>query len=165
MPLAIRVDAAAGLAAESYTLTAVASGITVTAADAAGASHALRSLAQQTAFDKGQLRPLSVTDGPRYGFRGLHIDLARNFHSKTELLKLIEAMAAYKFNKLHLHLAEDEAWRLEIKALPELTEIGSKRCHDPEENTCLQPQLGAGPRTPPSSGSRLGAPIRQSATS
>src|SRR3546814_12822552 len=54
-------------------------------------------------------------------------------------------MAAYKLNKLHLHLAEDEGWRIEIPALPELAEIGSKRCHDPSETTCLLPQLGAGP--------------------
>src|SRR3546814_1080450 len=54
-------------------------------------------------------------------------------------------MAAYKLNKLHLHLAEDEGWRIEIPALPELAEIGSKRCHDPSEATCLLPQLGAGP--------------------
>ncbi|AQR73405.1 family 20 glycosylhydrolase [Sphingomonas sp. LM7] len=143
--LDIRVDPKAGVAAEGYRLSASSSGITIVSADAAGASHALHSLAQQALFDKGLLRPLSVEDAPRYGFRGLHIDLARNFHSKAEVLKLIDAMAAYKFNKLHLHLADDEGWRLEIKALPELTEIGSKRCHDPAEQTCLLPQLGAGP--------------------
>src|SRR3546814_2023758 len=54
-------------------------------------------------------------------------------------------MAAYKLNNLHPHLAEDEGWRIEIPALPELAEIGSKRCHDPSEATCLLPQLGAGP--------------------
>src|SRR3546814_11267081 len=54
-------------------------------------------------------------------------------------------MAAYKPNKLHLHLADDEGWRIEIPALPELAAIGSKRCHEPSERTCLLPQLGAGP--------------------
>jgi hexosaminidase len=143
--LDLRVDPKAGLSAEGYRLTANDGSIRIAAADAAGASHALHSLAQQALADKGMLRPLSVEDAPRYRFRGLHIDLARNFHSKAEVLKLIDAMAAYKFNKLHLHLADDEGWRLEIKALPELTEIGSKRCHDPAEKTCLLPQLGAGP--------------------
>lgn len=145
VPLDIRIDKAAGLAAEAYRLSAAGGKIAVVAADAAGASNALRSLAQQAAFDKGLLRPVSIEDAPRYPFRGLHVDLARNFHSKAELLKLVEAMAAYKFNKLHLHLADDEGWRLEIKALPELTEVGAKRCHDPKEQTCLLPQLGAGP--------------------
>lgn len=130
---------------QGYNLTAENGAITIDALDTAGASYALRALAQQAAFDKGLLRPLKIWDAPRYIFRGLHLDLARNFHSKAEILKLIDAMALYRFNKLHLHLADDEGWRLEIKALPELTEVGSKRCHDPEENRCLLPQLGAGP--------------------
>lgn len=145
LPLTIRIDPAAAPKAESYILDAKASGIRVTAHDAAGASHALRSLAQQAAFGKGKLAPLRVEDAPEYGFRGLHIDLGRNFHSRDEILKLVEAMAMYRLNKLHLHLADDEGWRIEIPALPELAEIGSKRCHDPSETTCILPQLGAGP--------------------
>lgn len=145
LPLAIHIDPAAVAKPEGYVLDAKASGIAITAHDAAGASHALRSLAQQAAFEKGRLTPLHVEDAPEYGFRGLHIDLGRNFHSRDEILKLVEAMAAYKLNKLHLHLAEDEGWRIEIPALPELAEIGSKRCHDPSEQTCILPQLGAGP--------------------
>lgn len=53
-------------------------------------------------------------------------------------------MAAYKLNKLHLHLGDDEGWRLEIPSLPELTDIGAKRCFDQSEQQCLMPQLGAG---------------------
>ncbi|MHA4836176.1 family 20 glycosylhydrolase [Sphingopyxis sp. MSC1_008] len=145
LPLTIRIDPAAAKKAEGYILDVRPSGIAITAHDAAGASHALRSLAQQAAFEKGKLTPLHVEDAPEYGFRGLHIDLGRNFHSRDEILKLVEAMATYKLNKLHLHLAEDEGWRIEIPALPELAEIGSKRCHDPSEQTCILPQLGAGP--------------------
>lgn len=144
LPLSIRIDPAVK-AAEGYLLDVKPAGITVTAHDAAGASHALRSLGQQVAFEKGTMKPLLVEDAPRYPFRGLHLDVGRNFHSRDAILKLIEAMAAYKLNKLHLHLAEDEGWRIEIPALPELAQIGGKRCHDPEENTCLLPQLGAGP--------------------
>lgn len=143
LPLAIRVDAA--MKPESYVLDVKASGIAITAGDAAGASYALRSLAQQAAFERGKLSPLHVEDAPEYRFRGLHIDLGRNFHGRDQILKLVEAMAAYKLNKLHLHLADDEGWRIEIPALPELAEIGSKRCHDPAEQACLLPQLGAGP--------------------
>jgi hexosaminidase len=145
LPLSIRVDPAAKLAAEGYVLDVKPAGITVTAADAVGASHALRERAQQAAFEKGAMKPLRVEDAPRYGFRGLHLDVGRNFHDRAEILKLVDAMAAFKLNKLHLHLAEDEGWRIEIPALPELAQIGGKRCHDPEENTCLLPQLGAGP--------------------
>ncbi|MCW4463417.1 carbohydate-binding domain-containing protein [Sphingomonas sp. BT-65] len=145
LPLSIRVDSASPIAPEGYRLDASAAGIVITARDAAGASHALRSLAQQAAFEQGRMRPLTIEDAPRYGFRGLHIDLGRNFHGRDQILKLIEAIAAYKLNRLHLHLADDEGWRIEIPALPELAAIGSKRCHDPSEVTCLLPQLGAGP--------------------
>jgi hexosaminidase len=145
LPLTIRIDPAAAKKPEGYQLDVKASGISIIAHDAAGASHALRSLAQQAAFEQGKVAPLHVEDAPEYGFRGLHIDLGRNFHSRDEILKIVEAMAAYKLNKLHLHLAEDEGWRIEIPALPELAEIGSKRCHDPAEQTCILPQLGAGP--------------------
>lgn len=143
MPLTIRVDTA--MKPESYVLDVKASGIAIAAGDAEGASHALRSLAQQAAFERGKLTPLHVEDAPEYRFRGFHIDLGRNFHGRDQILKLVEAMAAYKLNKLHLHLADDEGWRIEIPGLPELAEIGSKRCHDPAEQTCLLPQLGAGP--------------------
>ncbi|HWW55752.1 MAG TPA: family 20 glycosylhydrolase [Sphingopyxis sp.] len=145
LPLRIRIDAAALSKPESYSLDVKSSGIAVTAYDAAGASHALRSLAQQAMFEGGKLAPLHIEDAPEYGFRGLHIDLGRNFHGRDEILKLVEAMATYKLNKLHLHLADDEGWRIEIPALPELAGIGSKRCHDPSEQTCILPQLGAGP--------------------
>ena len=64
-----------------------------------------------------------VKDEPRYSFRGMHVDIARNFKSKTSLMKLLDAMAMYKLNKLHLHATDDEGWRLEIKDLPELTEV------------------------------------------
>lgn len=143
--LRIDVAPAPGLAPEGYRVTANAAGIRVRAADAAGASNALRSLAQQAAYEGGHLRPLEIADAPRLPFRGLHVDVARNFHSKAEILLLLEQMANYKMNRLHLHLGDDEGWRLEIKALPELAQVGGFRCHDPSETRCLQPQLGAGP--------------------
>jgi hexosaminidase len=144
-PLEIAVDPRVDISAEGYRLSAHSGRIAIRAADAAGAANALRSLTQQVTFEKGALRPIVVEDRPRYGFRGLHLDLGRNFHDKAEILKVLDAMAAYKLNRLHLHLAEDEGWRLEVRSLPELTDIGSRRCHDPSERQCLLPQLGAGP--------------------
>lgn len=75
------------------------------------------------------------------------VDVARNFHSKEAILSTIDQMAAYKLNKLHLHLSDDEGWRLEIPGLPELTDIGSQRCFDLDEKSCLLPQLGSGSTT------------------
>ncbi len=136
-------------APESYHIEARADAIAITAADSAGAAYALTSLGQQADYEHGRLKPLIIDDAPRFGFRGLHLDLARNFESKAHILTVIDAMGRYKLNRLHLHLADDEGWRLEIPGLPELTDIGSKRCHDLKEDTCLLPQLGAGPDNAP----------------
>jgi hexosaminidase len=141
----LRIEGGHGLPAQGYQLTVGSGRILIVAAGSAAAAHALRSLAQQVAYEGGRLRPLAIQDSPRLDFRGLHVDVARNFHSKAELLKLVEQMAVYKLNKLHLHLGDDEGWRLEIKTLPELAQVGGFRCHDPSETRCLLPQLGAGP--------------------
>ena len=143
--LGVRISRAFGLKPESYRLSARRGAINIEAADAAGARYAVESLAQEVAAERGSLRPLTIEDSPRFGFRGLHIDLARNFHSKAEVLKVIEQMGRYKLNKLHLHLGDDEGWRLQIAPFPELTEVGGYRCYDPSETHCLLPQLGAGP--------------------
>ena len=65
-----------------------------------------------------------IADAPRFQYRGMHLDVARNFHDKASVKKLVELMSFYKLNRLHLHLTDDEGWRLEIKQLPELTEVG-----------------------------------------
>lgn len=82
------------------------------------------------------------------------IDVARHFRSKAEIIKLLDEMARIKLQPLHLSLTNDEGWRLEISALPELTEVGGRRCHDLSERTALLPQLGSGPsdESPGSSG-------------
>lgn len=129
----------------SYLLDIKADAIEIAAADAAGFSYALSSLASLIDVQDLRVNTMTIEDSPRYPFRGMHIDVARNFHSKALIFELLDQMAAYKLNKLHLHMADDEGWRLEIDGLPELTDIGSKRCHDLEENTCLLPQLGSGP--------------------
>ncbi|HET7085161.1 MAG TPA: family 20 glycosylhydrolase [Rhizomicrobium sp.] len=141
--LSITADAA--MTPESYRITARNGAIAITCADAAGASYALRSLAQQVAYEKLHLKPLEIEDAPRFAFRGLMMDLGRNFQPKAHILTIIEQMAAVKLNKLHLHLGDDEGWRLQIDGLPELTEIGARRCHDPAETSCQMPHLGSGP--------------------
>jgi hexosaminidase len=130
--------------AGSYRLRVSKKDIQVTGVDAAGVANGVQSLASLVTLGQSELPLVEVEDEPRYEFRGMHVDVARNFHSKQFILDLLDQMAAYKLNKLHLHLGEDEAWRLEVKDLPELTDVGSKRCHDPEENDCLMMQLGSG---------------------
>lgn len=68
---------------------------------------------------------VSITDYPRFAWRGLMFDVARHFFTKEEVKQYIDAMVRYKYNKLHLHLTDDEGWRIEIKGLPKLTEVGA----------------------------------------
>ncbi|MFT5235813.1 MAG: hexosaminidase [Shewanella sp.] len=129
----------------AYTLEITKQSIKLAAADDAGFSYGLSSLTSLIDSNDLSINTMKVEDAPRYDFRGMHIDVSRYFHSKQLVLDMLDQMAAYKLNKLHLHMADDEGWRLEIDGLPELTDIGSKRCHDLSETTCLLPQLGSGP--------------------
>jgi len=107
-------------------------------------------------------------DGPAFPYRGFMVDVARNFLPKATILKVIDVMSAYKLNRLHFHLNDDEGWRLEIPGLPELTEIGAIRSHagtpfHPVKSTQESPeklhpianeiQVGAPMALPPSYGS------------
>ena len=98
---------------------------------------------------------IQIEDAPRFPYRGMHLDVSRNFQSKASVEKLLEIMATYKLNKFHFHLSDDEGWRLEIPDLPELTSIGAKRGHTLTEDTHLIPAYGSGPfvDNPESSGS------------
>lgn len=133
------------LAKEGYRLLIEPQSITVSANNDAGLFYGLISLSQLLDRTTKSLPIGQARDLPLYGFRGLHLDIARNFHSKAFVLDMLEQMARYKINKLHLHMADDEGWRLEIPGLPELTDIGGFRCFDLSEQQCLQPQLGSGP--------------------
>lgn len=91
-----------------------------------------------------ELHQASVSDYPDLLYRGQMVDVSRNFTSKENLLKLIDALALYKINKLHLHLTDDEGWRLEIAGLEELTTVGSRRGHTLDESEFLYPAYGSG---------------------
>src|SRR6185312_10458730 len=68
---------------------------------------------------------ITITDYPRFGWRGLMLDVARHFFTKQEVKDFIDEMVKYKFNLLHMHLTDDEGWRVEIKGLPRLTQVGA----------------------------------------
>jgi len=80
--------------------------------------------------------------GPRFDHRGVFIDVARNFYPATTITTLMTIMQRVNLNVLHIKLADNEGWRLEIPELPILTELGASRCHDPAGHSCLMPQLG-----------------------
>ncbi len=143
-------------AAESYKLSAGANGVTIEGQDAAGIFYGIQSLLALLPLDafKGNhktltLNEVQIEDAPRFGYRGLHLDVSRNFHSKESVLKLLDVMAFYKLNKLHFHMADDEGWRLEIPALPQLTQVGARRGHTRTEEDMLYPAYGSGPFADP----------------
>lgn len=141
----VSVVADASKNAGSYNLAITDKAITVVGVDAEGAFNGLQSLASLVKVGETSVPALTAMDEPHYGFRGMHVDVSRNFRSKEFILTLLDQMAAYKLNKFHFHLGDDEGWRLEVKDLPELTEFGAKRCWDADKKACLEPMLGAGP--------------------
>ncbi|MEO8862505.1 MAG: family 20 glycosylhydrolase [Ginsengibacter sp.] len=74
---------------------------------------------------KWQAPCVNITDYPRFGWRGLMFDVARHFFTKEQVEQYIDEMVRYKYNLLHLHLTDDEGWRIEIKGLPRLSEVGA----------------------------------------
>lgn len=96
-----------------------------------------------------ELRCAHIEDSPAFAYRGFHLDIARNFIEPEEIKKLIRVMAYYKLNKLHLHMTDDEGWRLEIPSLPELTDVGAHRGHTLDERDHLIPAYGSGPNPDP----------------
>ncbi|MGW5054143.1 beta-N-acetylhexosaminidase [Actinokineospora sp. NPDC004072] len=121
----------------SYRLSITPEGVQTTAGDAAGAFHATQSLRQllgPDAFRAADIRtggwelPCGeVVDHPRFGWRGVLLDVARTFMPKAGVLRFIDLMAAHKLNVLHLHLTDDQGWRIEVPAYPRLTEVGAWR--------------------------------------
>lgn len=144
LPVELVVATDTNMEIGSYQLTVSKQKVAIIGVDAVGVFNGVQSLASLYTAGSVSLPLLEVEDEPHYAFRGMLVDVARNFHSKEFILSLLDQMAAYKLNKLHLHLGDDEGWRLEIPSLPELTETSSKRCFDTQEQTCLIPQLGAG---------------------
>jgi len=140
--------------AEAYVLDATDGRITIRGSDPAGVFYGvqtLRQLVPVTAAADPARRPgevsvpeVHIADAPGFAYRGMHLDVARHFQSKATVLKLLDLMASYKLNKFHVHLTDDEGWRLEIPGIPELTSFGAHRGHDLAEAGMLHAGLGDG---------------------
>ncbi len=108
--------------------------------------QSLRSLLPAPTPRAGLVLPaIRVVDAPRFGYRGFMLDVARNFHPKPLVLRTLDLLARYKLNVFHIHLTDDEGWRIEIPSLPELTAVGARRGHPPDSDRHLQPAFGSGP--------------------
>lgn len=123
------------LGKEGYTLKVNKTGITIRANESAGLFYGVQTLIQlfqpeiesntRIKGSKWKITYVQITDKPRFAWRGLMFDVSRHFFTKADVKTYIDQMVRYKFNLLHLHLTDDEGWRIEIKGLPKLTEIGA----------------------------------------
>ncbi|MEG0724499.1 MAG: beta-N-acetylhexosaminidase [Mucinivorans sp.] len=110
---------------EAYRLTINDRGALLEASTECGLFYARQTLAQLVAADS--VACMVINDSPRYAYRALMLDPARHFITIDNLKRYITLMARYKYNTLHLHLSDDQGFRVEIKAYPQLTKIGSRR--------------------------------------
>lgn len=130
----------------AYTLEITPSHITITAGNTTGAFYAVETIRQllPATIESGikasrlPLPVVAISDEPAYDWRGMHLDVSRHFFSIAYLRKFIDRMALYKMNKLHLHLTDDQGWRIEIKKYPKLTEEGAWRTFDKNDTACMK---------------------------
>ena len=115
---------------ESYQLIVDAAEevITITGTGNAGVFYGVQTLLALM-DDQGLVPQVSIKDSPRFSYRGLMVDVARNFQPKQEIIKLLDVMAMYKMNKFHFHLSDNEGWRLEMPGIEELTSVSNGRFH------------------------------------
>src|SRR5437867_2850998 len=162
-PLRLEVGPVAGqTSAESYALVVdPAQGVRVVGVSPAGVFYglqSLRSLLPAPTPRTGLVLPaIRVVDAPRFGYRGFMLDVARNFHPKAQVLRTLDLLARYKLDVFHLHLTDDEGWRVEIAGLPELTTVSAwwailPRCIARPVRPCAT-STWAGTRSPAACGS------------
>jgi hexosaminidase len=115
---------------ESYYLVADAGGVQITGRTHAGVFYGIQSLRPLVRAHRrsGWMVPaVEIHDSPRFGYRGMHLDVARHFFPVEFVKRYIDLMSRHKLNTFHWHLTEDQGWRIEIKRYPRLTEIGAYR--------------------------------------
>lgn len=133
----IRLAVNDALGAEAYRVHADGSGVQITGGDAAGVFYGCQTLLQllpPKVFRSSRVTgvvwtvpAVDISDSPRFGWRGAMLDVSRHFLPKREVLRFIDLLAMHRMNRLHLHLTDDQGWRMEIKRYPRLTSVGSWR--------------------------------------
>ena len=125
------------LPAEAYTLKISKKGVKVNASSLNGFNYAVQTIKQMLPVEifgkaaaEGKdwtIQCAEINDAPRFGYRGMHLDVSRHFFDMDMVKKYIDVMEIHKLNTLHWHLTDDQGWRIEIKKYPRLTEVGSIR--------------------------------------
>jgi hexosaminidase len=133
-------------APEAYKINISVNEVVLKAKDPAGMFRAIQTIRQLLPANEGKfglaktvaLPVLQIADQPTYEWRGMHLDVSRHFFSLDYLRKFIDLLALYKFNKFHLHLSDDQGWRIEIKKYPKLTEEGAWRSFNNQDSLCIE---------------------------
>lgn len=135
---------------EGYTLKVTEQGITIKAFSQTGLFYGIQSLFQMlpptiysgnpSGHETWTVQGVEIEDSPRYGYRGMHLDVSRTFFDISTVKKYINWLSFHKMNKFHWHLTDDNGWRIEIKKYPKLTELGAWR----GQNEVLKPSFGSG---------------------
>ena len=119
----LRLVTASGLNPSEYVVSSAPDGITITGGSAAGVFYGVQTLRQlMPAVPYGR-----IADQPRFGWRGVLLDVARHFMPVEDVLRFIDLAAVHKLNVLHLHLTDDQGWRVEVPGWPRLTSVGARR--------------------------------------
>ena len=152
----IKISFIEDLTKESYELNIDNNSISIFASDRAGALYGLQSLKQiflVAKLEETAIRNLKITDSPKFSYRGMLLDISRNFYGPKKIKQILDYLSFFKINHLDFRLTDDEGWRLEIPGLEELTEVGSKRGYTKDESDNLIPIYGSGPDSNSSPGS------------
>jgi hexosaminidase len=155
--LVLNKTADASIHEEGYKLSVKQTGVTINANTPNGLFYGVQTLLQllpkeiesATAVKNTHwvMPAVEITDYPRFKWRGLMFDVSRHFFTKQEVMQFIDDMVRYKYNLLHLHLTDDEGWRIEIKGLPKLTEVGAWRVEKTGYFGTFSPPLPGEPKT------------------
>ena len=115
---------------EAYSLEVKQGQVVITAPTEAGVFYGIQTLRKSIGIAEGgsiELPAVSITDEPRFGYRGMMLDVSRHFFSVDDVKCYIDMLALHNINRLHWHLSDDQGWRIEIKKYPKLTEVGAFR--------------------------------------
>lgn len=127
---------------DEYWLEITKEGVTITGNNPTSVLWGLQSLRQLMPVKKESAKLpvpcLFIHDAPKYEWRGIMLDVARHFLTKEEVMKILDMMALYKFNKFHWHLSDDQGWRIEMKQYPELTEVSGWRTFNKHDGWCFE---------------------------
>lgn len=110
-----------------YALSITPDGASLSAGSEASLADGRNTFAQIVTDAGGSIPCVTISDGPRHAWRGMHLDVSRYFMPLEDIRTMIDAMALHRLNVLHLHLTDDQGWRVEIKGYPKLTEVGGWR--------------------------------------